>query len=196
MVLTNAHVVESCSSITVKPQEGDLQQATLKAKDSANDLAILQTPLRLGEVAKFRQDKPLRSGDDVVVVGYPLSSLLSREANVTAGVVSAMNGLHGDPRHYQITAPVQKGNSGGPLADMGGNIVGIVSSKLNAMAIANKTGDIPQNINFAIKADLARTYLDSNNVAYQTAPSPTALSTADVGEQVRRVTVFIQCQMR
>ena len=106
-----------------------------------------------------------------------------------------MNGMRGDPRHYQITAPVQKGNSGGPLIDMGGNIVGIVTSKLNAMKIADKTGDLPQNINFAIKADLARSYLDSNGITYQTAPSTTQLSVADVGERIKRVTVFIECRI-
>ncbi len=195
VVMTNAHVVEQCRTITVKPQDGPAQVAALKAKDSANDMALLKTSLRLPEIARFRQDRPLRSGDEVVVIGYPLSSLLSREPNVTAGVVSALNGMRGDPRHYQITAPVQKGNSGGPLIDMGGNIVGIVTSKLNAMKIADKTGDLPQNINFAIKADLARTYLDSNGVTYQTAASSAQLSVADVGERLKRVTVFIECQI-
>lgn len=195
VVMTNAHVVESCRTITVQPQDGPAQLASLKAKDTGNDLALLKTSVRLPEVARFRQDRPLRSGDEVVVVGYPLSSLLSREPNVTAGVVSAMNGLRGDPRHYQITAPVQKGNSGGPLTDMSGNVVGVVTSKLNAMKIADRTGDLPQNINFAIKADLVRTYLDANAVAYQTAASSAQLSAADVGERIRRVTVFIECRM-
>ncbi|EME71875.1 TPR repeat-containing protein [Paramagnetospirillum caucaseum] len=196
VVMTNAHVVEQCRTITVKPQDGPAQVASLKAKDSANDMALLKTTLRLPEIARFRQDRPLRSGDEVVVIGYPLSSLLSREPNITAGVVSAMNGMRGDPRHYQITAPVQKGNSGGPLIDMGGNIVGIVTSKLNAMKIADKTGDLPQNINFAIKADLARSYLDSNGVTYQTAASSAQMSVADVGERIKRVTVFIECQVQ
>lgn len=195
VIMTNAHVVEQCRTITVKPQDGPAEIASLKAKDSANDLALLKTSLRLPEIARFRLDRPLRSGDEVVVVGYPLSSLLSREPNVTAGVVSALNGMRGDPRHYQITAPVQKGNSGGPLIDMGGNIVGVVTSKLNAMKIADKTGDLPQNINFAIKADLARSYLDSNGVSFQTAASTTQMSVADVGERIKRVTVFIECRV-
>lgn len=195
VVMTNAHVVEQCRSITVKPQDGPAQTAALQAKDVGNDMALLKTGLRGGEVARFRQDRPLRSGDEVVVIGYPLSSLLSREANVTAGVVSALNGLRGDVRHYQITAPVQKGNSGGPLSDMSGNVVGIVTSKLNAMKIADKTGDLPQNINFAIKAELARTYLDANGVAYQSAASSAQLSVADVGEKVKRATVFVECRM-
>lgn len=195
MVLTNAHVVEQCRSIAVTPADGTPRPAQILARTESDDMAVLKTGLSGIDPARFREDRPLRSGDSVVVVGYPLSSLLSREANVTAGVISAMAGLRGDQRHYQITAPVQKGNSGGPLADMSGNVVGIVSSKLNAMKIAGQTGDLPQNINFAIKADLARRYLESNAVRFETAAATQTLSVADVGERIKRVTVFIECRL-
>ncbi|MDO8606774.1 MAG: trypsin-like peptidase domain-containing protein [Phaeospirillum sp.] len=194
LVLTNAHVVEQCRTITIKMADGPTQVASLAAKDAGNDLALLKTSIRSPDIAKFREDRPLRSGDDVVVVGYPLSSLLSREANVTAGVISAMAGLHGDIRHYQITAPVQKGNSGGPLADTSGNVIGIVSSKLNAMKIAGQTGDLPQNINFAIKAEIARKFMQTYSVAFETGPANTQMSSADVGERIKRVTVFVECK--
>jgi TPR repeat protein len=195
MVLTNAHVVEQCRTITIKPAEGAPVLASLAGKDAGNDLALLKTSMRGSDIAKFREDRPLRSGDEVVVVGFPLSSLLSREANVTAGVISAMAGLHGDTRHYQITAPVQKGNSGGPLVDVSGNVIGIVTSKLNAMKIAGQYGDLPQNINFAIKSDLARKFLENYSVAYETAPAKVQMSSADVGERIKRVTVFIECKV-
>jgi len=194
-VLTNAHVVESCRSISVTPADGQAIAASVAAKTAGDDLAALKTGLRPDEVARFRADRPLRSGDEVVVIGFPLSSLLSREANITAGVISAMAGLRGDARHYQITAPVQKGNSGGPLADMSGTVVGVVSSKLNAMKIAGQTGDLPQNINFAIKADIARRFLDDNAIRYETAAAGPVGSAADVGERIKRVTVFIQCRI-
>jgi len=194
-VMTNAHVVDQCRSIRVTPADGTARPARVLAATEQDDMALLRTEPEGLVPVNFREDRPLRSGDGVVVVGYPLSTLLSREANVTAGVVSAMAGLRGDPRHYQITAPVQKGNSGGPLADMNGNVVGIVSAKLNAMRVAGQTGDLPQNINFAIKADLARRYLDSNGVRYQTAASPATLSVADVGDRIKRSSVFIECRM-
>jgi TPR repeat protein len=194
-VLTNAHVVESCRSISVTPADGQAIAASVVAKTAGDDLAALKTDLRPDEVARFRADRPLRSGDEVVVIGFPLSSLLSREANITAGVISAMAGLRGDARHYQITAPVQKGNSGGPLADMSGTVVGVVSSKLNAMKIAGQTGDLPQNINFAIKAEIARRFLDDNAIRYETAAAGPVGSAADVGERIKQVTVFIQCRI-
>lgn len=193
-VLTNSHVVERCRNIRVTLEGQPPQAATVVARDGTNDLAALKTSLRPVEIAHFREDKPLRSGDAVVAIGYPLSSVLSREPNVTAGVVSAMAGLRGDKRHYQITAPVQKGNSGGPLADISGNVVGIVSAKLNAMKIADSTGDLPQNVNFAIKSELARKFLTDNGLGFETAAASTVLSPADVGESVKKVTAFVECE--
>lgn len=193
-VLTNSHVVDSCRNIAVSVEGQPAQAATVVARDAANDLAVLKASLRSDDVARFREDKPMRAGDGVVAIGYPLSSLLSREPNVTAGVISAMAGIKGDKRHYQITAPVQKGNSGGPVADLGGNVVGVVTAKLDAMKIADKTGDLPQNVNFAIKAELVRKFLADNGLAYETAPAGTQMSPADVGDIVRKVTVFVECE--
>ncbi len=193
-ILTAAHVVERCRAIRVSGENKPPQVAALVARDSINDLALLKTAFRSVDVAHFREDRPLRSGDGIVVSGYPLSSLLSREPNVTAGVVSAMAGLQGDKRHYQITAPVQKGNSGGPLADLSGNVVGVVSAKLNAMKVADSTGDLPQNVNFAIKADLARQFLKDHGIAVTTAPAKTESTPGDVGENIKKITVFIECE--
>lgn len=194
-VLTNAHVVPSCRAITITPPNGQPMPATLAARNEKDDLALLKTAWR-GEPLQFHTGRPLRSGDEVVVIGFPLSSLLSREANVTAGVISAMAGLRGDQRFYQITAPVQKGNSGGPLSDMSGAVVGVVSAKLNAMKVADQTGDLPQNINFAIKDEVVHRFLTATGVAVPSAPAngPT-LSVADVGEKIKRATMFIQCQL-
>jgi len=89
------------------------------------------------------------SGDQVVAIGYPLHGLLTSDLTVTTGIISSLAGLHNDTRFLQISAPVQPGNSGGPLHDSSGNIVGVVSAKLDALRIVKATGDIPQNINFA-----------------------------------------------
>jgi S1-C subfamily serine protease len=88
---------------------------------------------------------------------------------------------------------VQPGNSGGPLLDMGGHLVGVVSAKLNAVAVAGLTGDIPQNVNFAIKSTIVRNFLDANAVGYATAPTRQALSAADVGDSAKKFTVLVEC---
>jgi TPR repeat protein len=195
IVLTNSHVVKSCRNIRVSIGDDTLPQAAVViARDEANDLAALKTSLRSTDIARFREDKPLRSGDEVVVVGFPLSTLLSREPNITAGVISAMAGIRGDKRHYQLTAPIQRGNSGGPVVDMSGAVVAVVVATLKVTAEAERSGAIPQNVNFAIKADLARKFLSDNAIAYGTTPSGPPMSAADVGDKVRKVAAFIECE--
>jgi hypothetical protein len=118
---------------------------------------------------------------------------LASEANITTGGVSALAGLNDDFRFLQITAPVQPGNSGGPLLDMSGNVVGIVTSTLDALRLARATGDIPQNINFALNASVARILMDAVGVQYSTAASAQTLSAADVGDAAKSYTVLIEC---
>lgn len=193
-ILTNAHVVERCNSISVQFPSEQAQPAVLVADDQRNDLAVIRSKNPRVSVAAFREGKPLRAGDAVVALGYPLSGLLASAANVSTGIVSALAGVGDDSRHLQISAPVQPGNSGGPLLDASGHIVGIVAAKLNAVSIARLMGDIPQNVNFAIKAEVARAFLDSRGIHYKTARSDQQLSPADVGDMARPLTAYIQCQ--
>jgi Trypsin-like peptidase domain len=192
-VLTNAHVVNACAQIIVRSPAGDSATAQFIARDEKNDLAVVRTRL-LSSVATFRDGKPVRAGDAIVALGYPLAGLLATTANLTVGNVSALAGLGDDSRYLQISAPVQPGNSGGPLLDGSGHLVGIVTAKLDAALVARFTGDIPQNVNFALKAEVARTFLDSKDIAYHSAPSDKQLSPADVGDVARPFTLRIECE--
>jgi S1-C subfamily serine protease len=192
-VLTNAHVVNACAQIIVRSPAGDSATAQFIARDEKNDLAVVRTRL-LSSVATFRDGKPVRAGDAIVALGYPLAGLLATTANLTVGNVSALAGLGDDSRYLQISAPVQPGNSGGPLLDGSGHLVGIVTAKLDAALVARFTGDIPQNVNFALKAEVARTFLDSKDIAYHFAPSDKQLSPADVGDVARPFTLRIECE--
>jgi peptidylprolyl isomerase len=193
-ILTNSHVVEDCQEITVKLPLKSTEAAILVTRDQKNDLAVVRINTHPTSVALFREGAPLRAGDTVVALGYPLSGLLATTANLTVGNVSALAGLGDDSRYVQISAPVQPGNSGGPLLDASGHLVGIVTAKLNAARVARFTGDIPQNVNFALKAEVARTILDSKGIAYQGARSEQQLSPADVGDMARPFTVYIECK--
>jgi S1-C subfamily serine protease len=188
-VLTNAHVVENCTNISVRPSSA--APAYLVARDERNDLAVVRSNLPLSSVVVFRDGRPVRAGDRVVALGYPLSGILAPTASLSVGNVSALAGLRGDSRFLQISAPVQPGNSGGPLLDASGHLVGIVTGKLNAAVVP---GHIPENVNFALKAEVARTFLDSQGITYQTARSEQQLSESDVGEIGRPFTVQIQCE--
>ena len=108
-------------------------------------------------------------------------------------LVNSLAGFANDTRFLQISAPVQPGNSSGPLLDQGGNIVGIVTAKLNAIKIAQNTGDIPQNVNFAIKASLVRDLLEVNDLDYDTASSVTELDPTDIYDKAKDFTVLVEC---
>ena len=165
----------------------------LLAVDAENDLALLKTPLHQGEVAKLRDKPSVRAGEEVVVVGFPLLGIIAPQANVTTGVVSSLAGIRNDARFLQISAPVQPGNSGGPLLDMSGNVIGLVSAKLNAAKVADITGDLPENVNFAINAAVMRSLLESQSVPYRTGALTAQRSTADVGDIGKSISDLVAC---
>jgi S1-C subfamily serine protease len=118
---------------------------------------------------------------------------LADQVNVSTGSINALAGMYNDERVLQMSAPVQPGSSGGPLFDASGNVVGVVVTKLNAKVVAEAMGDIPQNVNFALKGAVARSFLEANGVRFeQGAPGPSR-SHADIGEIGRRVTVLVEC---
>lgn len=193
LVLTNKHVVRACGQVRVRADGGKSRVASVQAIDADDDLALLHVTLPPGPTATFRQDPAVRPGDDVVAVGFPLAGLLADQANVSTGSVNALAGLYNDLHLLQMSTPVQPGSSGGALLDASGNVVGVVVTKLNAKVVAEETGDIPQNVNFAVKASVAREFLRSHGVAFRTAPSTTPRSNADVGEIGRQVTILVEC---
>ena len=190
-VLTNAHVVKKCDSIDVRTADGADYPALLVGADNTHDLALLKISTTL-ETARFATDR-LRTGQEIVVVGYPLPGLLSIEPNVTNGIISSLAGIRGEPTWLRITAPVQSGNSGGPLLNQKGRVVGVVVAKLNAIRVANITGDIPQNINFAINVGVARAFLDSRNVPYELGSESVDKTTVQIFADARQFTVMVIC---
>jgi S1-C subfamily serine protease len=191
--LTNAHVLPACKTITGRTDDGETHQATLITRDERNDLALFKLEGSFAHTAAFRDDRGIRAGDDVVVYGFPLAGVLSSQGTVTTGTISALAGMGNDTRLMQISAPLQPGNSGGPVVDKSGDLVGVAVSKLNALALAKVTGDVAQNVNFAIKASVARDFLDANSVVYATAKPAHPLSTADLAERMKAYTVLIAC---
>ena len=191
-ILTNAHVIEDCSEIDVTPDGQPTRRARLVASDKVNDLAIVHAegspPLSLtfGSAGA-------RLGEPVAAFGFPLSNVLTRNGNFTLGHVTALAGIGDDSRYLQISAPVQSGNSGGPLLDYSGNIAGVVTAKLNALRTAIATGDIPQNVNFAIKASQARSFLEASRVPVQSSEGKQH-TPVELAERARKASVFIFCR--
>lgn len=188
-VVTNAHVVERCRTVSVTTSNGETTTATVGGTDKANDLALLSTGAARPTVAALRGGRAMRQGEAVVAYGFPLSGALSSGGVSTSGSISALQGLGDDSRYMQMSAPVQPGNSGGPLLDTTGAVVGVVSSRLGG-----RSGQGAQNVNFAIKANVVRTFLASQGVTAETATGGRELSVPDVAERARAFTVFIECK--
>jgi uncharacterized protein len=185
-VVTNAHVVAGCGKLRVNGLAANLQ-----ASDIQVDLALISVNGLIGTIANIRSDA-VRVGEDVAAAGYPLRGLLSG-FNITRGNVSSLTGLGGDRRVFQITAPVQPGNSGGPLVDGSGNVAGVIVSKLSWKA-AIVLDDIPQNVNFAVNLGALQTFLKANSVWYQAAgTSNNQFSLPDVAERAKHYTALVEC---
>lgn len=190
-IATASHVVRGCNKILISHNNKEYP-AKIIVSDTQNDLAVLKVGFDIPFFSLIRDNKNVKVGDDVVAVGYPLSGILAAQVNVTKGNISSLAGLGDDTRYYQITAPVQQGNSGGPLFDVNGNLIGIITSKLDALRTASITGDIPQNINFAVKSYLLANILDTKNIQYKIVTN-SKNATGDKIEQMTNTTVFIIC---
>ena len=188
-VVTNQHVVDDCGRIEVRHQ-GQTYPAKLVKADKNIDLAILR--IKPGLPTATLRREPVEVGQSVFVAGFPLAGLLSSDMNFTPGMVSSLAGLRGDITELQITAPVQPGNSGGPLLDEAGQVSGVVVSKLDALVIAEKIGDIPQNVNFAIKTDMLRLFLDSNRIVFE-ATTAIPRDPVQIANKARGFTVQVVC---
>lgn len=192
-VVTNYHVVQACGAVSYLLTNSSSVDATVVASDPSNDLALLKLKKPSKAVAVFQDPEKLRAGDDIIVFGYPLLGQLASTGNLTRGSVTALSGLRDDARYFQMSAPIQLGNSGGPVLNAGGRVTGIVTYKLNAARELKATGDISQNVNFALKSSVLRAFLDSNGVKYARAENAAAQAAADVGAEAAKFTGIVGC---
>ena len=195
LLVTNRHVIQSCAAVEVYTSEGK-RPAQVQAADAAVDLALLRVPGLRGTLVRLRTPRTIRLGETVFVFGFPLSGSLTSGGNFTSGLVSGLRGLHDAPGDIQITAPVQPGNSGGPLLDAAGQVIGVVKAKLDAMKAAKAIGDIPQNVNFAISAPTLVDFLVRQKVGFANGyvnPAVASIDTAQVAELAQGFTFRVEC---
>lgn len=159
LVATNYHVIRDGSRWDVTfPSTQQSFGLELVLSDKANDLAVHKLVRKEGEKAsakplKIVDSTTARIGEELYTVGFPLGDLLGSGHKVATGVLSAAAGLEDDPRMFQLTVPTQPGNSGGPVLNQKGEVVGVLASTLSVEYLYKKQGHIPQNVNFAIKSD-------------------------------------------
>lgn len=187
-VVTNYHVIENASSIKITGVNGSFYtdyEAKVIATDRSNDLALLQiTDLRCPSINSLPykiKTQQANVGESVFVLGYPLTSTMGEEIKLTTGVVSSRSGFQGDVSLYQISAPIQPGNSGGPLFDNEGNIIGIVCAKHNDA----------ENVGYAIKASYLQNLVESAFSVPFKLPSTNQISTLPLSAKIQKVENYI-----
>jgi len=183
-IVTNSHVVENALSIKVKGVNGDFTKeydATVVADDSSNDLALLKIEGATFEKVPF----PLRTvglekGEDVFVLGYPKISTMGEEVKLTKGIISSKRGYQDNSSSFQVSAAIQGGNSGSPLFDDKGNLIGVMNAKHRDT----------EGVSYAIKSSLVRTLFENNDLELQTT-NTTTLDSLSFSAKVKKLSDFV-----
>ena len=186
-VVTNYHVIDGAKSITIQGVKGDFNisyNASVVGSDKNNDLALLKISDSsfngFGTIPYSIASTISEVGEDIFVLGYPLTSTMGDEIKLTTGVISSKTGFQGDVALYQISAPIQPGNSGGPLFDKKGNVIGVVSAK-HAGA---------ENVGYAIKSMYLRNLIESC-ASSSIIPTTNSVSTLPLTGKVKAEKSFV-----
>lgn len=168
VIVTNYHVIEGGRNYSIALRNGVEIPARPISVDRVNDISILRTTESIESPKCLPlSSKTEKQGARVFTLGFPHADVLGQKSKLTDGLVSSITGLEDDHRFYQISVPLQAGNSGGPLINLSGGVVGIVTAKLSAVTIYNVTGDLPENVNYAVKTAYLKILLDSENILYK-----------------------------
>ena len=191
LIVTNHHVIDGCSAVAVS-DKGEMYRAIVQSVDERNDLALLKSKLRPTHVFALNPD-----GTDILreiyVAGYPFGRMVSNSVKVTKGIVSSLVGLKNNSAQIQIDAPIQVGNSGGPILDSEGRVVGVSVSKLDAFEVMKKKKQIPEGVGFGVKSETLIQVLKSSGA--RTYKRGGLKTTDDIAKAIRGGTFYISCLM-
>jgi S1-C subfamily serine protease len=185
-ILTAAHVVHRAKHIAVHCPGRKEAVARTDSITRNLDLAVIKTGLTNTAYLSLAPTRSARMGEQVFTIGFPVSVLLGSDPKLTEGTVSSLSGFAGETSYLQITVPIQPGNSGGPLVNALGQIVGIVVASVPDLPFLLTTGAVAQNVNYAVKADYARPLFE------QPAARPTAANRTEALERARGATCRIE----
>jgi len=185
VVLTAFHVVEGAKSIAVRCLGREAVLATLGDTARSVDLAVLRTSLAATPYLSVRDARSVKPGEAVFTIGFPAAILLGPEPKFTDGAISALSGPGRESSLMQITVPIQPGNSGGPVVAGDGSVVGVVTATEAILAFVQVTGTLPQNINWAVKAEYARPLFD------QPVPRPPAKTRSEAIQRATQASCLV-----
>jgi len=158
-LISNNHVVKDATKVRLVTSAGTIDAKVVQV-DAANDLALLKADGKFSSLP-IAASRTAHLGGTVATIGFPDPSLQGFSPKLAKGEIASLSGAGDDPRYFQISVPVQPGNSGGALVDERGNVIGIVSAKLDASAALAASGALPENVNYAVKSSLLLSFLES-----------------------------------
>ena len=191
-IITNYHVIDGCMDMKVHTK-GRVIPTLRIADDELNDLALLKISETPSHVFALSNDSPFPL-QEIVVAGFPFGESYSSSLKFTQGIISSLTGIGNNYSEMQIDAALQPGNSGGPIIDEYGNIVGVAVAKLDAKYTLDNFGVIPENTNFGIKASAVKNLLEGNQVPLKT-PNTELISKRDLSRLATDGTVYLTCWM-
>jgi S1-C subfamily serine protease len=192
-VLTNNHVVGGCAGNIYGNLPGRTAiKLTIVSHDETNDLALLRASQSFEQTA-ILSNTPIRPTEVILSAGYPFHGVTSFNFTVAKGVVTSVNGLLKDNRYLQITTPVQPGESGSPLLDMSGHLVGLVFGTASRLKFENPTSESLETVGLAIKSANLRTFLDASKVPYRVADSVGEQTIPEIATAAKFYTMLISC---
>ena len=152
-IVTADHVVDGCNEVTVRHKHKEYWTDVV-ARDASNDLGLLRLEEPFSDTAKLRGGKAIRLGESISTYGYPLFGELSDSAKITQGNINSLAGIGNDSRTIQFDAPTQPGNSGGPVLDSSGNVVGArmlsvgeILDQMDLTTLAGASSDLQEMLN-------------------------------------------------
>jgi hypothetical protein len=195
-VITSAHLLGELGKTTLILQNGTRIQAKVELTDKANDIAVLKVKesKKLPRPLVFAKTTAI-TGTKVFTIGFPFSGALGEKPKLTEGIINSVYGIGDDPRFYQISVPIQPGNSGGPLINMKGEVIGVVTSTLDAIKVFEFSGTLPQNVNYAIKIQYAKLLLETMppKKAFNFSP-PRGKTLAELASQLQKSVMIIESE--
>jgi TPR repeat protein len=193
-LLTAYHVVSDIEAIQVKMGK-ELNPAKVVRVDVANDIALLKVDGVQVDALALQSSRDVKVGQEIFTLGFPNIQIQGTEAKYTQGSINSLSGIGDDPRLFQISTAVQPGNSGGPLLDSDGQVVGLVVAKLDEIATAKETGSLPQNVNYALKSSFVLSFLESlpelNGKLLE--PKKAGLPRTQIVEKTSKAVVMVLC---
>jgi S1-C subfamily serine protease len=170
-IVTNHHVVANCSTVTATGSDGAVVQAEVVAVDEGEDLALLKIARDVPVAASFRQGALPRSGSKIAVIGFPLHGRVTiKPIFATGQMVHDPAMLRPVPGRFPLKADIRRGNSGGPVIDDSGLVVGVVTAKVNTPEVFERTGQLVRDIGLAIDISTLREFLKRNTVEFRELP--------------------------